>query len=54
VRLAELVQVSADVASTSGRLDKIGRLADLLRRVDADEAAIAVGFLIGKIAGRRG
>src|SRR6478672_10423229 len=47
MKLQELVQVSAAVAATSGRLDKISRLADLLAQLTADEVPIAVGFLIG-------
>src|SRR5438309_8063952 len=35
------------VAATSGRLDKIAQLAELLRQLDADETQIAIGFLIG-------
>src|SRR5439155_14399144 len=44
---ADLVQVSASVAATSGRLEKIGHLADLLRRVPPDELAIVIPFLSG-------
>jgi len=47
VRLADLVHVSAAVASTSGRLEKIARLADLLTRVPPDELAIVIPFLTG-------
>src|SRR6185436_17700880 len=47
MKLAELVQVSASVAATSGRLDKIARLAALLARLSPEEVPIAVGFLIG-------
>ena len=47
MKLEELVAVSADVASKSGRLDKIARLANLLTRLAPDEVPIAVGFLIG-------
>ncbi|MFN2638084.1 MAG: ATP-dependent DNA ligase, partial [Gemmatimonadaceae bacterium] len=47
MKLDELVSVSAGVAATPGRLDKIARLASLLSRLDADEIAIAVGFLTG-------
>jgi DNA ligase-1 len=45
--LDELVQTSAAVAATSGRLDKIGKLAMLLGRLAPEEAPIAIGFLIG-------
>jgi DNA ligase 1 len=47
MRLEQLVSTSATVAATSGRLDKIARLADLLTQLSADEIPIAVGFLIG-------
>ncbi len=47
MRLDELVQVSAAVAATSGRLDKISKLAALLTRVSPEEVPIAIGFLIG-------
>ena len=45
--LADLVGTSAAVADTSGRLDKIGRLAELLKRLNAQEIPIAVAFLSG-------
>jgi DNA ligase-1 len=45
--LDELVQASAAVAATSGRLEKTALLAALLDRTGADEIAIAVGFLTG-------
>jgi DNA ligase 1 len=47
MKLAELVSVSADVATTSGRLEKISRLAALLTRLSPEEIQVAVGFLIG-------
>src|SRR5262249_56307791 len=47
MRLEELVSTSAAVGATSGRLEKIAKLADLLKRVPPDEVAIAIGFLIG-------
>ncbi|HJP60646.1 MAG TPA: hypothetical protein VJ865_11620, partial [Gemmatimonadaceae bacterium] len=47
VKLAELVDVSGSVAATSGRLEKISRLAGLLSRLSPEEIPIAVGFLIG-------
>ncbi|HYS69595.1 MAG TPA: ATP-dependent DNA ligase, partial [Gemmatimonadaceae bacterium] len=46
-KLEELVLVSAAVAATSGRLDKISKLAALLTRVSPEEVPIAIGFLIG-------
>ena len=47
MRLEELAEVSAGVAATSGRLEKIARLAELLKQVPADDIPIAIGFLIG-------
>jgi hypothetical protein len=43
VQLAEIVETSARVAEASGRLVKIGHLAEALRRARAGEARIAVG-----------
>jgi DNA ligase-1 len=45
--LADLVAASQQVAGTSARSRKVAILADLLRRLDTDEVAIAVGFLSG-------
>jgi DNA ligase-1 len=45
--LADLVGTSAAVAEASGRLDKIGRIAELLTRLSPDEIPIAVAFLSG-------
>jgi len=45
--LADLVETSQRVAKTSRRLEKIGFLADLLRKLPAPEAEIAVAFLSG-------
>jgi len=47
MRLEELVQVSRAVAATSGRLDKIAKLAELLRATPPEEVPVAIGFLIG-------
>jgi|SRR5579862_1451926 len=47
MRLLDLVTVSDDVGRASGRLDKIARLADVLKRCSADDIAIAVAFLSG-------
>lgn len=47
MKLEDLVNVSSQVAATSGRLDKISRLAELLTRVGPDDAPIAIGFLTG-------
>jgi DNA ligase-1 len=46
-RLAALVDASRDVARSSGRLEKIGRLADLIRSLPAEEIEIAIAFLSG-------
>jgi ATP-dependent DNA ligase I len=49
MRLGELVAVSRSVAETSGRLDKVDRLASLLKRLtpEAIEIEIATSFLSG-------
>ena len=47
MRLEELAQVSAGVAATPGRLEKIVRLAALLTQVPPDDVPIAIGFLTG-------
>jgi len=47
MKLEELVQVSAAVAASPGRLDKISKLASLLSRVGPEDAPIAIGFLTG-------
>jgi DNA ligase-1 len=47
MKLEELVQVSAAVAATPGRLDKVSKLAALLTRLAPDEVPIAIGFLTG-------
>src|SRR5439155_5458137 len=47
MRFAELVDLSRSVAETSGRLEKIDRLASLLNRLDPEEIEIAIGFLSG-------
>lgn len=44
----ELVTTSAAVAATRSRLAKIEALAELLRRLEPDEIAPAIGFLVGK------
>lgn len=46
--LDELVLTADTVTSTRSRLAKIEALAELLRRLEPDEIAPAVGFLIGK------
>jgi DNA ligase-1 len=47
MKLDELVQVSAAVAASPGRLDKISRLAELLSKMPPDDVPIAIGFLTG-------
>ncbi|HEY3114216.1 MAG TPA: ATP-dependent DNA ligase [Gemmatimonadaceae bacterium] len=47
MNLEELVLVSAAVAATPGRLEKISKLAALLARVPPGDAPIAIGFLTG-------
>jgi len=47
--LIELVTASNMVASVSGRLDKIARLAGVLRALAADEVPIAIAALSGEI-----
>src|SRR5919197_4071488 len=49
MRLFELVSTSRAVAETSGRLEKIRHLADLLRRTPADEIDIVIPFLSGSM-----
>jgi DNA ligase 1 len=48
VRFADVVAVSRAVAGTSGRLEKIDRLADLLKRTPPDEIQIVVACLTGE------
>jgi ATP-dependent DNA ligase I len=45
--LADVVSASSNVTDTSSRSQKVAILAELLRRLDADEVAPAVGFLTG-------
>jgi DNA ligase-1 len=47
--LAEIAQASRDVAATSARSAKIGRLAECLVRAEGDEVAIAVAYLSGDL-----
>jgi DNA ligase-1 len=47
MKLIELVHLSAAVAATSGKLDKISKLAALLEQLSEDEIPIAIGFLTG-------
>ncbi len=52
MRLAELVATSRAVAESSGRLQKIDRLAALLRTIPATELEVAIAYLSG--SGRQG
>jgi DNA ligase-1 len=45
--LADVVAASGELTDTSSRSRKIAILSELLRRLDADEVPIAVGFLSG-------
>ena len=45
--LADVVTASRELAGTSSRSQKVAILAELLRRLDADEIPVAVGFLAG-------
>ena len=47
MRLVDLVLTSTAVAETSGRLEKVSRLASLLKQLAPDEIAIAIGFFTG-------
>ena len=49
MQLRALVDVSAGVAGARGRLDKIGKLAELLRQLRPEEIAIAVAYLSGTL-----
>lgn len=49
MQLRELVDVSNAVAGVRGRLDKIGRLAELLKRFLPDEIPIGIAFLSGSL-----
>jgi ATP-dependent DNA ligase I len=50
---AEIAAASADVARTSARTAKVERLADVLRRLSPEEAAIAVSWLAGSLTQRQ-
>ena len=47
--LQELVDVSNAVAAARGRLDKIARLAEVLKRLLPDEISIPVAYLSGSL-----
>ena len=48
-RLSDLVATSGAVAATRSRLEKIDRLAALLRRLEPDEIRPAVSYLAGVV-----
>jgi DNA ligase 1 len=48
--LAELAATSRDVSATSGRLEKIARLADTLCRLAPEERAVGAAWLSGDLA----
>src|SRR4051794_34346600 len=47
VLFAELAAATEDVRASSGRKDKVTRLADALRGLDEDERAAGAGYLAG-------
>src|SRR5712691_9908351 len=49
MRLADLVATSRRVAETRSRSEKIGALADLLRRLSPEEIDVAVAWLSGNL-----
>jgi DNA ligase-1 len=51
--LDAVVQTSAAVAASPGRLAKISRIADLLRQVPSEEISVAVSFLSGDLTQRQ-
>ena len=53
MKLAELVAVSAEVAATRSRKQKVARLAELLRRLGRDEIETGACFLAGTLADGR-
>jgi DNA ligase 1 len=53
VLLADLVETSEAVAASSGRREKVERLADALRRLGPDEVPAGVAFLSGELRQRQ-
>ena len=49
MQLSDLAETSDAVAANPSRLEKIGRLAELLRRLPPDEIEIAIAFLSGSL-----
>jgi DNA ligase-1 len=53
VQLIDVATASAEVGSTSSRLAKVARLADLLRAAEPDEIAVVVSWLSGELPQRQ-
>jgi ATP-dependent DNA ligase I len=53
MRLIELVETSQAVASEAGRLAKVGRLAECLRRLEPGEVEAGVAYLSGELRQRQ-
>jgi DNA ligase-1 len=53
VLLAELTATSEAVRATSGRNEKIGRVAEVLRRMEPGEVAVGVAYLSGELRQRQ-
>jgi len=51
MQLAELVAVSRTVAETSGRKEKVAKLAELLGRLAPEERGIGIAYLSGEVPG---
>ena len=51
--LADLVEASEAVGATRSRLEKVQRLAEVLRRLAPDEVAAGVAFLSGELRQRQ-
>ena len=49
MRLYDLVETSGRIAQASGRLEKVGLLAGLLRGVEPEEVQVAAAFLCGRL-----
>ncbi len=49
MRLKDLVETSSAVTAVSGRLEKIDRLAALLKRATPDEIGVAIAYLSGRL-----
>src|SRR6202158_3954710 len=51
--LSEIVETSQAIASTAARGEKVGRLAELLRKIEPAEAAIGVAYLSSQLRQRQ-